>query len=388
MLALLQLHLSGSTSLNDCHSTGEFREALLELLAVVVGVSRVDFLADLLDPTSNGVGLSCTLHNRGLVLGDDDLSGASQHVESGVFELQAHFLADDLTTGQHRDVLEHGLAAVSEARSLHGNRLEDATDLVHHEGGKGFALHVLGDDEHLLARLDDLVHHREEVLDRGDLRVDDQDVGVFEDRFLTLGVSHHVAREVALVKAHSFGELQGGAEGVGLFNSHHTFLTDLVNGFGDQVTDGRVSSRNRRGRGNFFLGLDLFCSTQQAVRDGVDGLLNSALQSNWVGTSCDVAQTFANHRLGENHRRGCPVTGDIVSLLGDLFDEFSANLLVGVLELDFFGNRDTIVCDGGGAPLLLEHHVAAAGPQGDLDGIGEDIESALETATGLFIESN
>jgi hypothetical protein len=67
--------------------------------------------------------------------------------------------------------LQHGLAAVTEAGGLDGDRLEGATDLVDDERGQGLAVDVLGDDEQRLARLHDLLQQREQVLDRRDLGV-------------------------------------------------------------------------------------------------------------------------------------------------------------------------------------------------------------------------
>ena len=55
--------------------------------------------------------------------------------------------ADDLATGQDGDVLEHGLAAVAEARGLDGQDVEGAAQLVDDQGRQGFAVHVLGDDD-------------------------------------------------------------------------------------------------------------------------------------------------------------------------------------------------------------------------------------------------
>ena len=50
-----------------------------------------------------------------------------------------------LPAGEHGDVLEHGLAAITEARSLDGGR-PSATprSSIDHEGGEGFAVDVLG----------------------------------------------------------------------------------------------------------------------------------------------------------------------------------------------------------------------------------------------------
>ena len=48
--------------------------------------------------------------------------------------------------------------------------------------------------------------------------------------------------------------------------------------------------------------------------------------------------------------------------------------------------RHTVVGDGGGAPLLLQHDVAALGAERHLDGVGELVHAALEAATGLLVE--
>ena len=97
-------------------------------------------------------------------------------VIDGVLELEADFLADDLAAGQDRDVLQHRLATIAEARRLDGGDLERAAELVHDERGERLALDVLGDDEQRAALLRDLLEHREQVLHRRDLLVVDEDV--------------------------------------------------------------------------------------------------------------------------------------------------------------------------------------------------------------------
>ena len=51
------------------------------------------------------------------------LRGLAEQGDVGVLELEADLLGDDLAAGEDRDVLQHGLAAVAEARAL------TATDL-------------------------------------------------------------------------------------------------------------------------------------------------------------------------------------------------------------------------------------------------------------------
>src|SRR5690606_9836775 len=133
VLALLELDLSRSARLDDGDATGELGQTLLELLAVVVAVGVLDLATDLGHATLDLVGLTGTLDDGRLVLGDDDLACTTEQVERRVLELEPDLFGDDLTTGEDRDVLQLRLAAVAEAGSLDGSRLEDAADLVQHE---------------------------------------------------------------------------------------------------------------------------------------------------------------------------------------------------------------------------------------------------------------
>src|SRR5690606_33062402 len=119
--------------LDDGHAAGELGEALLQLLAVVVAVGVLDLATDLGHATLDLRGVAGTLDDGRLVLRDDDLAGAAEQVERRVLELQAHLFGDDLAAREDRDVLQLRLAAVTEAGSLDGDRLEDAADLVQHE---------------------------------------------------------------------------------------------------------------------------------------------------------------------------------------------------------------------------------------------------------------
>src|SRR3546814_5423758 len=55
--------------------------------------------------------------------------------------------------GQDGDVLQHGLAAIAEARSLDRSDLQAAAQLVDDQGRQRFAFDVLSDDEERTARL-------------------------------------------------------------------------------------------------------------------------------------------------------------------------------------------------------------------------------------------
>src|SRR5699024_9794386 len=288
VLALLELDLGGGTGLDDGHAAGQLRQALLELLAVVVRVGVLDLGADLGHATGDALGVAGALDDGGLVLGHDDLAGLAQQLETSGLQLEADLLGDDLAAGEDRHVLEHRLAAVAEAGGLDGDGLEGAAQLVDHEHREGLALDVLGDDRQRLAGLDDLLQQRQEVLDGGDLRGDQQDVRVLEDRLLTIGVGDEVGRDEALVEPHALGELQLEAHGVGLLDRDHALLADLVEGLGDELADGRVGRGDGGGGGDLLLGLDLVSLSDQGLRDRGHGLVDAALERDRVGAGATL----------------------------------------------------------------------------------------------------
>ena len=83
-----------------------------------------------------------------------------------------------------------------------------------------------------------------------------------------------------------------------------------------------------------------------------------------------------------------PSPATSLGLGGDLLDHLGAHVLEPVLELDLLGHGDAVLGDGGGAVGLLQHHVAALGAQGHLDGVGQDIDAVQDAGTGVIAELN
>ena len=106
--------------------------------------------------------LAGAVDDRRVLLLDAHPLGAAEHVEGDVLELDAEILGDRLAGGEDRDVLEHRLAAVAEARRLHGGDLQAAAQLVDDERRERLALDVLGDDEQRLAALHDGLEDRQQ----------------------------------------------------------------------------------------------------------------------------------------------------------------------------------------------------------------------------------
>jgi hypothetical protein len=94
VLLLLQLDLGRGADLDDGNAAGQLGQALLELLAVVVGVGVVDLGAGSGSTRpSICVVVAGAVDDRGVVLGRRRRFGAAEQVEAGVLELQADLLA-------------------------------------------------------------------------------------------------------------------------------------------------------------------------------------------------------------------------------------------------------------------------------------------------------
>ena len=114
----------------------------------------VDLAADHLGPALDRL-LVAGAFGDGRVLGVDlDLLGPAQVASSWTFSSSMpRSLKIALPPVSDGDVLEHRLAAVAVAGGLDGAHLEDALELVEHQGRQRLALDVLGDDEQRLLLL-------------------------------------------------------------------------------------------------------------------------------------------------------------------------------------------------------------------------------------------
>src|SRR3989304_5987927 len=88
-----------------------------------------------------------------------------------------------------------------------------------------------------------------------------------------------------------------------------------------------------------------------------------------MGSGGPVLQPLLDDRLAQHSGRGRAVAGDVVGLGGDLLGQLRPDVLEGVLQIDVLGDGYPVVGYGGRTELLLQHHIAALGPQGDLDGV-------------------
>src|SRR5690606_17454632 len=272
---------------------------------------------------------------------------------------------------------------------LDGGGLQDATDVVHDQGGQGFALDVLGHDQQRAAGLGDLFQHRQQVADVADLLVEDQDERIIQHGDLLVGVVDEVGRQVAAVELHAFDDVQLVVQGLAVFDGDDAFLADLVHRVGDDFTDGGVAvGRDRTDLGDGLAGGAGLGQLVQFVDGSDHGLVDAALQVHGADAGGHVLQAFFDDGLGQHGGGGGAVTGVVGGLGGDFLDQLGADVLELVLQFDFLGDGDAVLGDGGGAEGAVQHHVAALGAHGGLDGIGEDVDAADDAGAGVVTEIN
>ena len=281
-----------------------------------------------------------------VLLGDRHLLGAAEHGERHVLELDAEVFGDDLAAGEDGDVLEHGLAAIAEARRLHRRDLEAAAELVDDERGKRLALDVLGDDQQRLAGLHDRLEDRQHRLQVRELLLVEEDVRVLELGDHLLGVGDEVGREVAAVELHALDDLELELERLRFLDRDHALVADLLHRLGDLLADHLLAvGGDRADLGDLFRGLDLLGAALEVGDRLGDGQVDAALEVHRVHAGGDRLGAFPDDRLGEHGGGGGAVAGDVVGLRGHFAHHLRAHVLELVLELDLLGDGDAVLGD-------------------------------------------
>src|SRR6202165_538401 len=385
VLLLLELGFGWGANLDDGDATGQLGQPLLELFLVPVRGRLLDLGLDLVDAPLDRVRLPGAFDDRRIVLGDRHAPRLAQLVELHRVEFEAELLGDHLATGQDGDVLEHGLAAIAEARRLDGDGGEGTAQLVDDDGGLRLALDVLGDDQERLAALAHLLAHRPEVGVALDLLVGDQDEGILQDRLHAGRVGHHVGRDVALVELHAVDELQIVLDAARLFDGDDAVLPNLLHRIGDHVTDFGIAGRDGCHLGDLLAIGDLNRLFLDGLDDFVDGLLDADFQEHRVGAGGHVTQPLADDRRRQHDRGGGAVTGDVIRFACDFLDELGPHVLEGILQLDLLRNRHAVVGDCRGTELLVEYDVTAFGADGNSNRVSDFVDAALQRGTGVGI---
>src|SRR5207302_5346658 len=168
--------LGGAPDADHCNATCELGQPLLQLLTIVVGGGLLDLRLDLGDTRLNIGLLTCTTDDCCVLLVDHHLFGTAKHVDRHVLKLDTEVRGDHSAASQDRDIFQHRLASVAEARRLDGRNLEAATQLVHNKSCECFAFDIFGNDEKWLAALHHSLKERQQLVEGREFLFIDQDI--------------------------------------------------------------------------------------------------------------------------------------------------------------------------------------------------------------------
>ena len=369
-LAVIQLGFRRCTDLDHGHTTGELGDAFVQFLPVVIGFRGVQFPFDRGNPVSDGSAVVVGGDDGGGFLADRHASGLAEVSEADGIQGHRLVFADQRAAGEDGDVGKRRLAAFAEGWGPDGGHLKHATALVHHQRGEGFTLDFLGQDQQWRTTALHRLQHRDQVGHGADLAIGEQDQRVVEFADLTVGIGDEIRRAVTAVEGHAFGDLQFRRQRLGFLHGDDAIDADAIHRFGDHPTDFLITTGTHRGDlTNSVTGHGL-AALAQAANDLSSGLFHATPQFHRARPRGSVAQTFLNHGLGQNRGGGRAVACLVLGLGGHLLNQLGSEIFEGIFQFDIPGDGVAVIDDVRGSELLLEHHVAAAGADGDLHRIG------------------
>src|SRR5581483_9888716 len=326
--------------------------------------------------------------DRGVVLVDGHLLRPAQVFDLHVFELDAEILGDGLAAGQHRDVFEHGLAAVAEPGRLDGRALQRVAQLVDHQRRQRLAFHVLSNDEERFPALGDALEQRKQVLHRAYLLLMDEDAHVFQHALHALRVGHEVGGEVAAVELHAFHDFQRRFHRLGFFDGDDAVLAHLLHCLGDDAANLLVIIGGNRADLRDHVPLHVLVQLLDLLHGHFHGLVDAALESRRARARRNRLHAFAEDGLREHRRRGGAVAGYVGSLGGDFPHHLRAHVLQGILQLDLLRHGHAVLGDDRRAELLFDHRVAPLRAQGDFYCVGKNVHAAKNRLARILTCNN
>ncbi len=386
---LFHLDFSSSTYLDDCNTASQFGQTLLQLLFVVIRGGIFDLLANLGHTAFDIRLLASTVNDGGVVLIQNHTLGVTQVLQGGGVQAQADFFGNHGTTGQDGNILQHGLATVTKARSLNSSHFDNATHVVDNQSRQSFAFNIFGNDQQRAAGFGNSFQNRQQLTDVGNFLVNQQQQRLFQLSHHGVRLVDEVRRQVAAVKLHPFNNSQFVFQTGAFFNGNYTFFANLFHRVGDDVTNGAV----RVGRNGTYLGNGLGVGTWlgllfELLNNGTRSTINATLQIHRVHAGGNRLQTFIDDSLSQNGSSGCAISGFVVGLGGNILDQLGAHILETVFQFDFFGNRNAILGDDRSTKAALQYHIAALWTKGSLYRISQGVDTSEHFFTAGIAELN
>ena len=271
--------------------------------------------------------------------------------------------------------MQHGFAAVAEARGFHSHGFQDAANIVHYQRGQGFAFHVFSDNQQRAAGFGHLLQHRQQVANIADFFVKQQNKRAVQFGQLFFRVVNEIGGEVAAVELHAFYHFHFVFQRFAVFHGDHTFFAHFVHGLGDDVADGFVGVGGNRSHLGDFLGFlrHGLGNILQLGHQGGHGFVDTAFQVGRVHACGNVFHAFGHDGLCQHSSGGGTVAGYVVGFGGNFFHHLRAHVFKLVFQFDFFGHGHAVFGDVRAAESTVEHHIAAFRAEGYFHSVRQNV---------------
>src|SRR5258705_4869446 len=119
---------------------------------------------------------------------------AAEVFKLDVLEFDPKVFANDCATGKDRNIFKYRLTPITKAWRLDRCDVERATQFVDHESCKGFAIHILRDNQNWLTQLSDPLKNEQDVSHGRNLLLAEENDRILELRFHGFGIGDEVGR--------------------------------------------------------------------------------------------------------------------------------------------------------------------------------------------------
>ena len=115
-------------------------------------------------------------------------------------------------------------------------------------------------------------------------------------------------------------------------------------------------------------------------------LVNTPLQIHWIGTCCDILQSFVYDSLCKDRSSRRTVTGIVTGLAGNTLDELCACILEIVFQFHFLCNGHTVLGNLWGTEFLSDNDIASFRTKRYLDCVCQLVYPAFQKFACICIE--
>lgn len=325
-----------------------------------------------------------SVHDDGIILGDDDVLALSQNGWLALLKSKTDILRDDGTSGEDGDIVKDGLSVVSEGWGLDGTDLKSSSEFVENQSGEGFAFDVLSNDQEGSVFLHGVFQEVEDALEVSDLLFSDQDVWVFEIGLLGLHVGGEVWGDVSSIESHTLDEFDLVLEGLSVLDGDGSVFSNLLHEFRNELSDLSVSVSGDGGNVlDLLLGLDLDTSGLKVLNNLLDGEGDTSSKIHGVHSGSDRFASFLEDGSSQNGGSGGTITSLIIGLTGNLLNKSSSQIFHFVGEFDGLGNGNSVLGDLGGTESLFNNDISSLWSQSNLDSISKFFTSSQHLVSAL-----